>query len=197
MIDLLFEMHPHHETGLIEKMRKPKIVRLLQGRKAKTRGFDEMRTPRREQKQAEELRRAGIDSLSLHAGTSKGPVVVSMDEVQAVAFCDAGGSEDRRTASIRLGRRQKKKKNIAPVFLATREIHEDYSEYSKDVANVLHAQDNDLDLISDALADMKATANAMNSELDYQNHLIGRVQDYTVHTAKRTKQHANKIALID
>lgn len=174
-------------------MRKPKILRLLQGKRHKAKGLQEANLTRREQETYDELRRNGVETL-VCSMTKTTPQIAMDDMDREELFSPVTPQNNRKNCKPST---MKQKQTSYPSHIATKDINEDYSEYSADVAQVLRGQDDDLDLISDALTDMKHIAVAMNHELGYQAHLIEQVQDYTVQTAKRTKANAAKIALID
>lgn len=56
-----------------------------------------------------------------------------------------------------------------------REIQDDYSEYDVEVAEVMKAQDNDLDRIGDAVGDLEMLSKGMNNELKLQEELLDQV----------------------
>lgn len=170
-------------------MRKPKLVRLFQRKKTGGRGLSQVKV--QDVNEREELRRKGIESIDVRAMQSTN--VVSLDEMD-----DESNRIELISGATKSGKRGWKfqmKKPVA-VKIDTRNISEDYSEYSGTVAQTLRQQDDDLDLIGDALTDMKAMANAMGNELDYQNELICEVQDFTTETSRRTKENARKIETI-
>lgn len=178
----------------IEKLNKPKLVRMFQRKKPAGKGLDKVKVSRKENEQREELRTKGLDSIDVKKlQTSVDGKSVQMQDLQREQLLeeDAGSS----TTTGRLAWLGKKSREPAP-RVQTRDIQDDYSQYSSGVADVLRQQDDDLDAIGDAIADMKAMGTAMNNELDYQNTLVTDVQERSSVTAQRTKANARKIARI-
>lgn len=173
---------------VIDKMSKPKIVRMFQRQKPMGKGLKNVKAGRKDIAEREKLRQNGLDSVDLKS-------MQKPDEDELACTFDSvvdreellGDSQD----SEKKGRQSKKKTSSAPQN--SRAIKEDYSGYSSGVAQVLKQQDDDLDKISDALADMNALAKGMNSELDYQEKLINEVQNFTEETSIRTKEHARRV----
>lgn len=175
-------------TEVIDKMRKPLILRLFQLKKKAGRCLDEVRT--NDRKEREELRRNGVESMSVNAvATAK---FESMDDLAS-----DDGDSGKEEKSNKRNWIKKKKKNNGEGNGGTRAVTEDYSEYSDGIGDVLRQQDDDLDLIGDVLSDMKNMAHAMNNELDCQSTLITEVQNFTEVTSERTKANARKIEKIN
>lgn len=159
-------------------MRKPKIIRMFQKSK-KSKGNEPLSL--RSQARNEEMRSKGVESLCRK----------SDETVTGITSIDDMPGKDKKSTAF-----WKSRKQNAQLIVGTREIVENYSEFSPDVKEVLIEQDDDLDLISDSLSDMKNMAVAMNNELQYQAHLVEQVQGLTNDTSERTKRNANKIAMI-
>eukprot|EP00177_Eucheuma_denticulatum_P001425 GFKZ01002572.1.p1 GENE.GFKZ01002572.1~~GFKZ01002572.1.p1 ORF type:complete len:297 (+),score=64.33 GFKZ01002572.1:193-1083(+) len=180
---------------IIDKMSKPKLVRMFQRKKGTGKGLDKVKASRKDQDERDELRKKGLETLDLESfdGGSKGHI--SLQDLERDELLETGGSEDPAASSdgkrrIWKGRRGK---GGGDVRVDAKNVREDYSGYSAGVADVMRKQDDDLDLISDALKDMRELAGAMNNELEYQDRLISEVQDFTVETSVRTKENARKI----
>lgn len=173
---------------LIDKMSKPKIVRMFQRKKPVGKGLEKVKASKKETEARVEMREKGVSALDV-ATMRGGEGVISMDALEndREQLLDGETVTDVRRG---LGRRKKKEpeRNLDP-----RQIREDYSQYSQPVADVMKKQDDDLDQIADALADMRSLAGAMNSELQYQETLIEEVQGFTAETSRRTKENAKKI----
>ena len=181
---------------IIDKMSRPKLARLFVRKKAGGKGLDKVKTSRKDADAREELRRGGVDAVDLKgmraAGEGDGPAAVTLDDLERDVLLE--GAELVEASAPRRARIGRRKKDAAPPAARdAREVQEDYSQYSEGVAHVMRKQDDDLDQISGALADMQALAGAMNNELDYQDKLINEVQDFTVETSVRTKENARKI----
>lgn len=91
--------------------------------------------------------------------------------------------------------------NSCPARIAIRnnrgkKCEEDYSEFSKEVADILMDQDSDLENIGDVVLDMHGLATAMNHELKYQEKIISQVQKHTDDTSKRAQDNAKKISVL-
>lgn len=173
-------------------MSKPKIARMFQRKKGTGKGLDKVKGSRKDQEAREEMRQKGVDVLDLD-GMKKGDEgeAMTMEDLERNELLE-GATPVRDASPARRGRMGRKKKEpAAPVDART--VKEDYSQYSSGVAEVMRKQDDDLDQISSALADMQSLAGAMNSELEYQDKLINEVQDFTVETSVRTKENARKI----
>lgn len=185
-------------VGIIDKMSKPKLVRMFQRKKATGKGLDKVKASRKDQDEREELRKKGIETLDLESfdGGSKGHI--SLQDLERQDLLEDGGG-DNPSASVDGKRRiwkGRKGKGGGDVRVNAKNVREDYSGYSQGVAEVMRKQDDDLDLISDALKDMKDLAGAMNNELEYQDRLISEVQDFTIETSVRTKENARRIQKI-
>lgn len=175
--------------GIIDKMSKPKLVRMFQKKKAGGKGLDKVKTSRRDLEAREEMRKKGVDALDIDNMTgSQGKL--TMDELNRDELLEGATPKNESSSGWR-SRKSRKPKESVPTD--SRSIHEDYSQYSEGVAEVMRKQDDDLDQISDALSDMRTLAGAMNNELDYQDKLITEVQDFTVETSVRTKENARRI----
>lgn len=160
--------------------------------------MDKVKVSRQEPDQREDLRTKGLESIDvkkLKAQTEEGSI--QMRTLEREQLLEDGTSSSNGTTSTTgpLAWLGKKSREPAP-RVETRDIHDDYSQYSSGVADALKQQDDDLDLIGDAVADMKAMGAAMNHELDYQNKLVDDVQERASVTSKRTKENARKIARI-
>lgn len=171
----------------MNKMRKPKLLRIFRRKK----GRKQLETPKitkQEQHAREQVRRNGVGALQLERQRSnRNAPVMTMDDL-------AG---DSSSSSVSGGWKGKKDYVSAPSFIRYDRKNDEYSEYDDDVADVLRDQDGDLEDLSDTLAGMRDVAVAMNNELDHQNDLIGRVQDYTEQTKDRTMENARKIRMIE
>lgn len=175
--------------GIIDKMVKPKFVRMFNRKKLTGKGFDKAKTSKKDIAEREELREKGVDGVDFERMTGTSQSVTLEDlESERDQLLDA-----ENVQNYKRGRRGKKK---GSELKNTRQIKEDYSQYSEPVATVMKQQDDDLDQISDALADMNALASAMNNELNYQDKLITDVQDSTKETSIRAKENAKKIKRI-
>ncbi|PXF41594.1 hypothetical protein BWQ96_08681 [Gracilariopsis chorda] len=174
---------------LIDKMTKPKLVRMFQRKKGNGKGLDKVKISKKEREDREQLRDKGLDAVQLDdmSDSQKTLTLDDIDDQRDQLF------DGETVTDYKRSRRGKKKE---PQIKETRQIREDYSQYAAPVASVMRQQDDDLDQISDALVDMKALASAMNNELDYQDKLITEVQDFTQETARRTKDNAQKIKRI-
>lgn len=174
--------------GLIDKMTKPKLVRMFQKKKGTGKGLDKVKGSRKEQEERDELRKKGLGAVDLADmdGGSKGNI--SMEELERNQLLDGASEEVTQARRGRWGRKKEVVETKDP-----KAVREDYSQYSAGVADVMRKQDDDLDQISDALADMRALAGGMNNELDYQDKLINEVQNFSVETSVRTKENARKI----
>jgi methyl-accepting chemotaxis protein len=177
------EVHDYLDKSerIIDKMSKPKIVRMFQRKKPAGKGLDKARAGKKETAERERLKEGGLGGVDLDGMAGGGS-----DE-------DDGGREELLTVTgvTKKGRLGKGKAAASPQ--SARGVQEDYSQYSSGVATVMRKQDKDLDQISDALGDLKALADGMNSELGYQERLIDEVQDFTDVTSARTKDHARRI----
>ncbi|KAI0566603.1 hypothetical protein FGB62_7g665 [Gracilaria domingensis] len=172
--------------GIIDKMTKPKLARLFHRRKGTGKGLDKVKATKKERASREQLREQGLDAVDLDEMTdSQKALTLEQFENDRNELFNGETVQD-----FRRGRRGKKKEAEVK---QTRQITEDYSQYSDAVASVMRQQDDDLDQISDALGDMKALASAMNNELEYQDKLITEVKDFTTETSRRTKENAKKI----
>lgn len=167
---------------IIDKMSKPKIVRMFRGKKGGGKGLDKVRGNKKDMAEREELRGKGLHGMDL-------------DGMAGGDDDDDDGEGDREELfEVQDHKKSKKGKSKGPKSpRSAREVHEDYSQYSSGVASAMREQDEDLDQISDALADMKALADGMNNELNYQEKLIAEVQDFTEETSTRTKDHARRV----
>jgi hypothetical protein len=113
---------------------------------------------------------------------------------------DNGFGDDRceelsPVSSVSKNGRLGRSKAVAPPQLACG-LREDYSQYTPSVASVMCKQDEDLDQISDALGDLQALADGINSELEYQGRLIDDAQNFTEVTSTRMKANARRIRQI-
>ncbi len=173
---------------IIDKMSKPKIVRMFQRKKAGGKGLDKVKAGRKERGQREELREGGVDALNIE-GMQDGRNAREVEEARAMAELSDSEKEEKKRKLF--GRKNAEKKGTA-----VRDIENDYSHYSEGVATAMKEQDKDLDQIGDMLGDMKALANAMNNELKLQETLIDEVQDFTSETRKRTQANAKRVQQI-
>jgi hypothetical protein len=169
---------------VIDKMTKPKIVRMFQKTKKDGKGLDKMRGSKKEQAEREALKARGLSTVDTDGmGSERGD--------------SAGVSTDRdelfEVQGVKKNGRRAKDSSSPTMSQTSRAIEEDYSQYSTGVATAMRKQDQDLDQISDALADMKSLANGMNAELSYQEKLITEIQDFTEETSRRTKDHARRV----
>lgn len=171
-------------------MTKPKLARMFQRKKMTGKGLDKVKVSRKEQEAREGIRQKGLESIDV-AGMKDSNGQLTMDDLEGDDRDKLFDGETITATSSRRGWKGKKNKEV--VTVETRQIKEDYSQYSDGVASVMTKQDDDLDQISDALKDMQSLAGAMNSELDYQDKLINEVQDFTAETSRRTKDNARRI----
>jgi methyl-accepting chemotaxis protein len=183
------EVHDYLDKSerIIDKMSKPKIVRMFQRKKPTGKGLDKVRAGKKENAEREQYKARGLGAVDLDG----------MGGGDGDGDGDGGGDDGGREELLsvtgvskkgRLGR----SKAVAPPQSA-RGVREDYSQYTPGVASVMRKQDEDLDQVSDALGDLKALADGMNSELEYQGRLIEEVQDFTDETSRRTKDHARRV----
>lgn len=175
---------------IIDKMSKPKIVRMFQRKKPVGKGLDKVRTGKKARGEREGMRDAGVGALDL------GAMADGAGEEERNHMREAERDELLGGADKKRGGRFRKGKEKPATTVGARDIEEDYSQYTDGVAKVMREQDKDLDGIADAIGDMKMLAGAMNSELNYQNELIDEVQTYTEETRKRTKDHASRVERI-
>lgn len=166
-------------------MTKSKLVRMFQRKKPAGKSLEKVKANKKEQEAREELRSKGLESIDVQ-GMQGQDGSVSMGEIQRATANDEA-TEARRGLFA-------KKNKDPPTRTQARHIEEDYSGYSKGVAKVLQQQDEDLDQIGDVLSDMHSMAKAMNNELEYQDKLIGEVQDFSAETSRRAKDNAKRIA---
>lgn len=175
--------------GTLEKMNKSKLVRMFQWKKPTGKGLNNVKGSRKEKEQREELRQKGLEAIDIKSlKTEDG--TVPMRDLQREQLLE---TDDTSTTARRnwLGKKREEEQRTE-----TKDIRENYSQYTPEVADVLKDQDNDLDQISQVVSDMKAMGAAMNNELDYQNRVVNEVQDFSMETARRTKQNARNIAKI-
>ncbi|OSX72533.1 hypothetical protein BU14_0427s0023 [Porphyra umbilicalis] len=175
---------------VIDKMTKPVYVRMFTRSKRAGKGLDKQKKlGRKEAKERAAMREGGVDSLDLDG----------LRERDAAARGEGGrgpDEEDDDRAELldeQLVASKKGKAARAVGGAAGVGGKEEYAGYSTGVATALRKQDEDLDAISGALADMKGLASAMNSELTYQEGLVSTVNEYTLETSRRTKANAAKV----
>lgn len=172
---------------VIDKMTKPVYVRMFSRAKRPGKGLDKQKKlGRKEAKERDALRDGGVDSLDLDG----------LRERDEAARGGGGGGDDDDRADLldeQLVASKKGKAARAVGGAAGVGGREEYAGYSTGVASALRKQDEDLDAISGALADMKGLASAMNSELTYQEGLVSTVNEYTLETSRRTKANADKV----
>lgn len=184
--------HLDHSEQIIDKMSKPMLVRLFQRKKTAGKGLNKVKTGKKDLAAREEKRERGLEAIDI--GVMKdNPSQLSMDELdpdRQQLFEGASANDSTTSKLMAFGRKKKKE----AVQVETRQIREDYSQYSKPVAEVMREQDNDLDQISNALNDMKDLAGAMDSELEYQNDLIAETKNFAAETSKRTKDNSKRVA---
>ena len=173
---------------IIDKMSKPKIVRMFQRKKTGGKGLDKVKANKKERGHREELRQGGVETLNIE-GMQDGRNAREVEEARAMAELNEADKDEKKRKLF--GRKNAEKKGIA-----VRDIENDYSQYSEGVANAMKEQDKDLDQIGDMLGDMKALAGAMNNELKLQEQLIDEVQDFTSETRKRTQANAKRVQQI-
>lgn len=175
---------------------------MFQRKKPAGKGLDKVRGSRKERTAKEEMREKGVEALDMdRLQSASTDQIVTLDDLddsqqQRNELFGTETSEKGASSSRLRAPRFRKKDNPQPTVKSSRQVKEDYSQYSEPVANVMREQDEDLDQISDALADMKELAGAMNNELEYQDKLIHEVQDFTQETSRRTKENARKITKI-
>lgn len=210
MQDDLEVVHDHLDKaeGTIEKMTTNKLVRMLRFNKGKGRTADKKKTSRKEEEEREELRAKGLESVDireLQRRNNEG--TMTMEELQRNQLLGSGSSTSKPPPADESDDQSSGSKNRLRLFggrkksdgekrVGTREIKEDYSGYSGNVASVLRQQDDDLDKIGDVVGDLNRMAVAMNNELDYQNGLIDDVKATSAETSKRTKDNSRRIAKI-
>lgn len=205
---------------VIEKMRKPKLIRMLQGKGWRSNGGTSSANVsvissspgNAKDEYYKDLKRNGCHSVKYSQeaqkyGTRKAGIV-SMGDIEGDGGSsdDDGDSDVDKSASFKLSagsfnigklmKGGKKGKGEGNVVISTRKIHDDYEEFDPEVGDILKEQDEDLDLISDSLTDMKRMAVAMNNELQYQGHLVNSIQDATVSASERTKRNVNEMSKI-
>lgn len=176
---------------VIDKMTKPKLVRMFQRKKGNGNGLSKVKVSRKDQEEREDLRKKGLSVIDLDNMEGDNKDHLSMDQLQRNELFDGATEEMAQKRRGRWGRKKEVVETKNP-----KAVREDYSQYSASVAEVMRKQDDDLDQISDALADMHELAGAMNNELEYQDKLITEVQDFTVETSTRTKENARRIKKI-
>lgn len=179
----------------IDKMNRPKIVRMFQIKRSKGKGLDKVRPGEKELEERQKIRNEGLDSIDVRA-MQKQEATVDMDDLEAPVDSLDGEGDSNKKNRLKLfgGKRTKSNEAANTPLQSSRRIQEDYSGYSDNVATVLRKQDDDLDKISDVLGDMKSMANAMNNELEYQAQVINDVQNMSEETSKRTRDNKNRIA---
>lgn len=160
---------------IIDKMSKPKIVRMFQRQKKGGKGLDKVKASKKENKARDELRGAGVDGLDVDR--------MQAGEAHITRVTDAKEEEKRGLFGKKKSEGRK----------GVREIENDYSQYSSGIAEVMRDQDKDLDQIGDMLTDMKALAVGIDNELQLQDGLIHEVQNFTDETRKRTQANAKKV----
>jgi hypothetical protein len=172
---------------IIDKMSKPKLVRLFHMSKKDGKGLDKVKGSRRDHAERDALKAHGLDSVDVldsldgdGEGSAEGAKSEPRDDLLEVHDVKKNGKYFKPASSL---------SGVHP----SRPTQEDYSQYSTGVATAMRKQDQDLDQISDALADMKALADGMNAELTYQDKLITEIQDFTEETSRRTKDHARRV----
>lgn len=174
---------------IIDKMSKPKLVRMFQRKKPTGRGLDKVKAGKKERAARDGMRDAGVAGIDID-GIASGACAREREDERERERLELLEAAEKKRGGL-FGKNKTSKANVG-----VREINEDYSHYSEGVAVVMREQDKDLDQIGDALADMKDLANAMNAELKLQDDLINEVQDFTSETRKRTKDNAAKITKI-
>lgn len=172
---------------IIDKMSKPKILRLFQKKKQMGKGLDKVRAGKGEIEERERRRDMGLGAIDLGNIGSEDDVDIDNDREE---LFDGITVTDHKPRGF--GFRKKK----SPAQVRIRAVRDNYSDYSKPVADVIRQQDEDLDQISNVLGDMKNLAGAMHNELEYQNAIITEVNGFAAETSRRTKHNANKISKI-
>lgn len=174
------EVHDYLDKSerIIDKMSKPKLVRMFQRKKPAGKGLEKARAGKKETAEREHLKAGGLDAVDLEAMGGGG---------------DDGDDDREELLTVTSAKKGRRGKKTAGSPQSARGVQEDYSQYTTGVASAMREQDKDLDLISDALGDMKALADGMNKELTYQGKLIEEVQDFTDLTSERTKNHARRV----
>eukprot|EP00173_Palmaria_palmata_P004918 Plantae.Rhodophyta-Palmaria_palmata.ctg7718.p1 GENE.Plantae.Rhodophyta-Palmaria_palmata.ctg7718~~Plantae.Rhodophyta-Palmaria_palmata.ctg7718.p1 ORF type:complete len:202 (+),score=69.64 Plantae.Rhodophyta-Palmaria_palmata.ctg7718:52-606(+) len=177
------EVHDYLDKSekIIDKMSKPKIVRMFTREKKKGKGLDKLKAGKMELAERQKLKASGLGAVELGDDGGSGSEDGNREELLTVT-------------DAKNGKKRKGKKGSSDS--GSRAVQEDYSQYTSGVASAMRAQDDDLDQISDALGDLKALADGMNSELGYQSKLIDEVQTYTEETSIRTKKHAQRVKTI-
>lgn len=174
---------------VIDKMTKPVYVRMFSRSKRPGKGLDKQKKlGRKEAKERDALRDAGVDSLDLDGLRER-------DEAARGGGGGGQGDDEDRADLLDEQLVASKKGKAARAVGGAAGVggREEYAGYSTGVASALRKQDEDLDAISGALADMKGLASAMNSELTYQEGLVSTVNEYTLETSRRTKANADKV----
>lgn len=152
--------------AIIEKMRRPKLLRVFQ-----IRGNWKRSNFTKHAVEAESLQRNGL--LDVHSNSSNSPTP------------NQNPMHRSNTAQSSIKTHPDKS-----------EAREDYAEFSKDVAGLLIDQDDDLDGIGNVLVDVQGLAVAMNNELKYHEELISRIQGMTDEASSIAKENAKKIATV-
>lgn len=161
----------------INKMTKPKIVRMFQYRKKDGKGLNKVKASKKERNARDELREAGVNALD----------VDRMQAGEGAITRVSNDTEEEKKRSLFGKNKSEGRKGV-------REIENDYSQYTSEVAKVHREQDKDLDQISDLLTDMQALGNAMHSEIQLQDTLLEEGKNFTEETRKRTQANAKKLA---
>lgn len=177
---------------IIDKMSKPKIARMFARKKPTGKGLNNVRTGRKEREAREALRSEGLASIDLDGMSGKPPGALELEDMDK----DRKELLDGATAAAeKTGTKKKNRKGKGGPSESKnpKQVTDDYSHYTKDVAAVMRDQDKDLDRISDVLGDMKSMATAMNNEISYQSGLIDEVQNFTKETSERTKANARRV----
>jgi hypothetical protein len=175
---------------VINKMSKPKIVRMFQLPKKDGKGLDKMKGSRKDQAERDALKARGLGVVDIDGMSSDRPGAAARS-----AADDDPRDELFEVQDVRKnGKRSKASSSSAAE--SSRSLADDYSQYSTGVATAMRKQDQDLDQISGALADMKTLADGMNAELTYQDKLITEIQDFTDETSRRTKDNARRVKQI-
>ena len=196
MADDIEEVHDclDRSERIIDKMATPKLLRLFKKNKPTGKGLDRVKAGRDDLEERQAKRNNGISAIDMDGMKNyERPEYSESEDVQYARqdLFDGITVTDYKKRGFKLF---KKKNNYSDINI---DVADDYSQYSKPVADVMRQQDADLDEISHVLNDMKDIAGAMNNELEYQEAVINQVTDYSVETSRRTRKNADKISKLN
>jgi hypothetical protein len=192
--DEIVEVHDvlDKTNTVIEKMSHNKVSRMLRRKQPVGKGLDKVRANRkdlaeRDAVKARGLRAIDLDGMGGGGGSRIGDGIGNGDYGDRAELFEAKGVPKKR-----LGRKDK----VEPSPRSTRDVKEDYSQYSNDVASAMRKQDDNLDAMSDVLTDMRVLAGGMCVELEYQGKKIDELQDSAVATSVRTRTQVDRVKRI-